>query len=191
MPANRTERPRAEKAAELQSIAGRLFLERGYAGTTMASIAAEAGVASNVVHWYFASKDALFAAAMEELLTSTLSSLLERALEPAPTEEARRRLERLLGELVGRLVRADGLIATVHERAHRSEIVAAFHERAHALYAETLDRALEPLDLPKPDRELAAAALLMAIEGLVMHRTARPEAERMLSFLVTRLTERP
>ncbi len=188
MPANRHDRPRTEKAAELLAIAQRLFLERGYAGTTMAAIAAEAGVASNVVHWYFASKDELFARALEGLLTATLKALLERGLADATPGEEKKRLETLLTDLVWGLVQVPGLIATVHERANQSEVVAASHERAHDLYAEYLGRAVARCDVPEEDHDLVVQALLFALEGLVMHRASKPEAQRMISFLVTRLT---
>ena len=67
MPRNRPERSREEKSAEIVAIAQMLFLEQGYDGTTMAAIAREAGIATNVVHWYFATKDELFVAVMEAL----------------------------------------------------------------------------------------------------------------------------
>ena len=65
MPQNRFQRTGEEKSDELTAIAGRLFLEKGYEKTTIAEIAREAGIATNVVHWYFASKDLLFVASLE------------------------------------------------------------------------------------------------------------------------------
>ena len=67
MPRNRQDRSREEKSAEIVAIARRLFLENGYEGTTMAAIAREAGIATNVVHWYFATKDELFVAGGQAL----------------------------------------------------------------------------------------------------------------------------
>ncbi len=186
MPANRSDRTRDEKAAELLAIAQRLFLTRGYAGTTMAAIAAEAGVASNVVHWYFASKDELFARAMEGLQVAILG-FLERELAAAPPGEEAKRLESLLVELIGRLAQGQGLITSVHERANHCEVVAAVHERAHARYAETLGRAVERCGVPEPERDLVVRALLLAFESLVMHRAEVSETRRMIGFLVSRL----
>ena len=56
MPKNRHSQSREEKTGELVDIALKLFLEKGYVGTTMAAIGSEAGIATNVVHWYFATK---------------------------------------------------------------------------------------------------------------------------------------
>ena len=46
MPRNRPDRSREDKAAEILAIAQRLFLAKGYDGTTMAAIAREAGIAT-------------------------------------------------------------------------------------------------------------------------------------------------
>ena len=63
---------RREQAAQTQraivTAASRLFLERGYAGTTMAAIAAEAGVVVETVYRTFDGKAALFRAVVEAAL---------------------------------------------------------------------------------------------------------------------------
>ncbi len=186
MPRNRHTRSREEKSSEIVAIAQRLFVERGYAGTTMAAIAREAGVASNVVHWYFATKDELFVAALDALQSEGLAELGRRLAKAIPGEE-RKQLERVLAELAGRLLGLHGVIATVHERAHVSPVVAEFHERAHRRYAEHLGRAVACCDVPEAEQALVVDALFTAIEGLVMHRAGRREARRMMSFLVQRL----
>ena len=168
------------------AIAQRLFLERGYAGTTMAAIAAEAGVASNVVHWYFASKDDLFAASMEALQIAALQSLNDRFDEGAAVHGPKR-LQGVLVEMTQRVVAAHSLISTVHERSSHSATIAELHERAHARYGEFLRRLLSRSGAREEDLDLVASALLTAIEGLVMHQATEEESQRMLSFLVDRL----
>jgi AcrR family transcriptional regulator len=188
MPANRHNRPRTEKAAELLAIAQRLFVERGFDGTTIAAIGAEAGVASNVVHWYFASKDEIFVRALEDLLTLGFEALLEGELARATPGEEKKALEAVLTKLVWHSLDKHQLIATVHERSNQSEVIDAFHKRAHRLYAHYLGRAVARCDVPEADRELAVEALSTAMEGLVMHRASKQKARRMISFLVERLT---
>ncbi len=186
MPANRPHQSRDQKSSELLAIAQRLFLERGYVGTTMAAIATEAGVASNVVHWYFASKDDLFAASMETLQVATLQSL-DDSFDESPVADDPKRLQDLLVDMTQRAVAADSLISTVHERSSHSASVAEFHERAHARYGEFLCRLLSRTGAREDDLDLVASALLTAIEGLVMHQASEAESRRMLSFLVARL----
>jgi AcrR family transcriptional regulator len=188
MPKNRHTRPREEKISEIVAIAQRLFLERGYDGTTMAAIAGEAGVATNVVHWYFATKDELFVAALDSLQSDELEELLERRfVETIPGEETKA-LGRLLTEFVWRLLDVAGLIATVHERAHHSPVLAEFHDQAHRRYADYLGRAVARCDVPEAEPALVVEALLTAFEGLVMHHASRSKSERMMTFLVQRLT---
>jgi len=191
MPATRHSRPRPEKAAELLAIAQRLFLERGYNGATMAAIGAEAGVASNVVHWYFPSKDDLFAKALEELQIRGLDELLERPLVQATPGEEKKTLEVVLTKGVWGALDMHQLIATVHERATQSEVIGALHERAHRRYAHYLGRAVSRCGVPEARRELVVEALSTALEGLIMHRASKRKARRMISFLVERLTAEP
>lgn len=191
MPATRHGRPRPEKAAELLAIAQRLFLERGYNGTTMAAVAAEVGVASNVVHWYFPSKDELFAKAVEEIQIRSLDELLDRRLARATPGEEKKTLEEVLTRLVWEALDGHHLIATVHERANHSDVIDALHRRAHRRYAHHLGKAVSRCGVPEAKRELVVEALSTVLEGLVMHRASKRKARRMISFLVERLTAEP
>jgi len=187
MPRNRPERAREEKAAEIVAIAQRLFLAGGYEGTTMAAIAREAGVATNVVHWYFATKDELFVAALDALQVQSLAELESRHLAEATPGDERRQLQALLTEFVcGRLAMYE-IIATIHERARCSPVVAEFHDRTHRRYADHLGRAVAGCGIPVAERKLVVETLILALEGLVMHRVGRPKVKRTVSFLVERL----
>ncbi len=55
----------AETRASILREAARAFANSGYAGTTLRHVAHEAGVDASLVSYYFGSKEALFAAAME------------------------------------------------------------------------------------------------------------------------------
>lgn len=190
MPRNRPERSREEKSAEIVAIAQTLFLEQGYDGTTMAAIAREAGIATNVVHWYFATKDELFVAVMEALQLKDLKDAAERLARSTP-RRAKKDGAKILAEFVSRRLDRHSLIATLHERSQHSAVVAAFHERAHQRYAEGLGSALEHSSMSAAERKLVVDALITAVEGLIMHRASKPEARRMMSFLADRLIPSP
>lgn len=186
MPRNRAERSREEKSAEIVAIAQTLFLKQGYDGTTMGAIAREAGIATNVVHWYFATKDELFVAVMEALQLKDLEDATKRLARSTP-RQAKKDQTQLLAEFVSRRLDRHSLIATLHERSQHSGVVAEFHERAHQRYAEGLDFALQSSSIPATDRKLIVDTLITVIEGLIMHRASKSEARRMLSFLAERL----
>ena len=186
MARNRPERSRDDKTAELVSIAQKLFLEQGYDGTTIAAIAREAGIATNVVHWYFPTKDDLFVAALDSLQAEDLEDAQARLARSAPGQE-KEVLEGLLTEFVWRRLDRYGLIATLHERLHSSPVVAAFHEQAHRRYADYLGRAIARCPVPAAERKLVVEALTAAVESLIMHRASKPEARKMMTFLARRL----
>ena len=55
------ERPASETREQLVAAAARLFAERGFAGVSVRTIAAEAGVNWSLVGYYFRGKDGLLA----------------------------------------------------------------------------------------------------------------------------------
>jgi AcrR family transcriptional regulator len=72
-PRRRYESPRrqeqaAQTRADILAAAGTLFRERGYAGTSMPSIATEAGVVVETIYRSFGSKASLFRAVVEAVL---------------------------------------------------------------------------------------------------------------------------
>lgn len=67
--------------AGIEAAALRCFADRGYAGTSMAQVAAEAGTAPGNVYRYFASKQALFDAVVPADLPARHDRLLDARIE--------------------------------------------------------------------------------------------------------------
>jgi AcrR family transcriptional regulator len=80
-------RDAARTRQRLLDVAGRHFARYGYAGTSVRAVAAEAGVAPNLVTRYFGGKAEMFAAA-------TTADLQVRAVLPGPPEELGARIAR-------------------------------------------------------------------------------------------------
>jgi AcrR family transcriptional regulator len=76
-----------------------LFAERGVAGTTIAGIAARAGVTAAMVHYYFSDRDRLLDAVVEERLLRTITAVW------SPVVETREAVPMLRG-LVRRILKA-------------------------------------------------------------------------------------
>jgi len=72
--AQRKRRPtvRAENQRALLEAAEALFAEQGFAGATTAAIAKRAGVPKANLHYYFPTKEALYRAVIERVLTAWL-----------------------------------------------------------------------------------------------------------------------
>lgn len=59
---------RSKRRAEIVAAFARVLADQGFAGATIAAVAAEAGVAPGLVHHYFTSKDELLECLLEELM---------------------------------------------------------------------------------------------------------------------------
>jgi AcrR family transcriptional regulator len=89
------ERRRQATMAEISAVAADLFLARGAAGTTVASIAAAAGVSTRTFHRYFATKT--------DALGPVLQEGLQRYLDAVSAMPATSEADDLVTELVDAL----------------------------------------------------------------------------------------
>ena len=85
-------RPRSDIEPRIVHAARRLFLEDGVDGASLRAIAAAAGTSIGMVYYYFATKDELFFAVVEELYGRLLQDI-EAAI--APDVPVPQRIERL------------------------------------------------------------------------------------------------
>src|SRR5690606_4073523 len=88
LPTNGPGRPKdpAKRQAILEA-AKALFLRRGYDGSSMDAIAAEAGVSKLTVYSHFTDKETLFSAAVKAKCEEQLPELLFALPEDAPIEK--------------------------------------------------------------------------------------------------------
>jgi len=73
---------RRDRRAAILAVAGRHFLEDGFSGTTMSSIAADAGGSKATLWQYYCSKEVLFTSFVESATEGLLSEALARLSEP-------------------------------------------------------------------------------------------------------------
>jgi len=82
LPQGRREARKADRRRAILEVAERSFRERGFADTSMSTIAAELGGSKTTLWTYFPSKDALFEAVIDSKIEA-FQSRLEEALIPA------------------------------------------------------------------------------------------------------------
>nr|WP_250775679.1 TetR/AcrR family transcriptional regulator [Rhodococcus wratislaviensis]GLK33324.1 putative transcriptional TetR regulatory protein [Rhodococcus wratislaviensis] len=172
MPRNRQQIPKEEREAAVLDEAVTLFAECGYRGTSVAAVGRAAGMASAAVHWYFPTKDDLFAAA----LTSIFSTARERIEEdPAVAGDPRDELVALLTEL--QPYRA--LHREAYERMEESESIRVAYEQVQDWLEERLFAAISNRLPPGADVELIAEAAHVLFEGILisMRRVDRPTGD--------------
>jgi AcrR family transcriptional regulator len=143
---------RTATRGEIWSAAHRLFLDRGYAGTPLRDVAAEAGVDPALIIRYFGSKELLFLETMEldlehdDVLDGPIETLGERFIDYLLTTQDRTRSIYLA------LLRAsdsDGVSSRLRD-AHETQFVAPLTER-----------------LTGPDAELRARLAAALVGGML------------------------
>ena len=132
-PAVRTLVPRSERRGQILRVAAALFAQRGFAGTTTRQIAAAVGTTETVLFRHFPTKEALYAAILEQW---TSSADLERWLAELRAFADRRDDEALFRAVVTAILES-------HRRDpiyHRLMLFAALEDHrlariAHAKFA--------------------------------------------------------
>lgn len=172
---------RDEKAKAIIAVAARLFIQEGYDATSMSRLARQADVAPNTLYWYFADKDALLLAVLDDVLAVALQDLARRK---------RSSFESQLLWLLDQLESVQKLIATVHARANGSPAVHAWHEAFHRLFDAYVLEQLREAGLPAADAAPASRLIAYSVEGLLAHPCSRAERRAFVRFLLASLQGR-
>lgn len=183
-PTARKQRRRKEaRPAEILAAGITEFEEHGFAGANLNRIAQKAGISKGTIYLYFASKEALFMAAIEEHVTSVMGeSEAELSAEEGTTREL---LERLLRNMYARFVHGEAqalfrILLTEGDRM--PNVISDYHamtvQRGTTLLKRILARGLERGEVRDgPHMEipnvLIAPAIYFAVHSM-MFRSAQP-----------------
>jgi AcrR family transcriptional regulator len=176
VPKTRPEASREEKMGEILEIAERRLREGGYEALSLASIARELGVAQNAIYWYFPSKDDLFVAALERMLTEIAAR--------KPSKDVGE-VERILW-FTDRFQALSGLRPAMTERARSSPVVADFVERLDALLSRMLSNALRD-HVAEDELPIAVETFRATVEGTFVKGLSKEERRKVLTFTLQRL----
>lgn len=167
VPTNRQTVPRADREAEILEAAIDEFTAHGFDATTVAAVAARAGMTAANVHYYFGGKDDLFAATVVAFYDRLRQDLDRR---PDPRDRLRRYV------LLHR--EHHPLRAAVQSVAARNEHLAAgLAERDGWLRATAAELAASELD-----RDVLVAVVI----GLVEDTTPHPDPVAVLDTALSR-----
>jgi AcrR family transcriptional regulator len=179
MPRNRQQIPREERTGDLLAAATELFLAKGYTGATMAEISAAAGVARGNIYWYFDSKDDVFAAVMDRMLSREIRILNEELAGSSPLN----RLVRGLSDM--RLYRP--LHQAMHDRLPHSEAVRAAHNTFLDWIVGMVDEVATERGFdadPNIDTALVRDVAVAVFEGANVPNERNRPAHEMIRFLM-------
>lgn len=164
----------ALKREQIEAAAGQLFLDQGYEATSMAAVAAAAGVAPNTLYWYFANKDDLLVAVLDRLVDKALAELAGRQGQP---------LAQQFRWLLGELQQASRLVSTVHARLGQSERIHAWHERFHAMLETLLVQQMTAAGMAPARAAMMATVGTFVVEGLLLHPHSAQQLDRVTKWL--------
>lgn len=141
--------------ARILAIAQELFVQRGFAGTSIADIAGGLGTTKAALYYHFASKGDILSALLDEFLGSS-AALVEQARTVPLTAE------QILGRLIDLTVNSRGLMATVGRDP--SVLAALRAEARNSGSGKQMDAIVSVLAGPDGDR----AALIRAHSAITI-----------------------
>ncbi len=166
-------RDRAETRARMLEAALRLFLERGYAATTIPAIAEAAGVAVSTIYWAFGSKRAIVGEIREAWFAQAQTAV--RMREVLATEDPGPRLEAYARFMGNQWATGADALTVQQDAMHADPEVAAEIAMVLEGRATSLRAVVEPLGpyLREPLTIDAAHDLLLALSMLELYRELR------------------
>ena len=169
---------RAQTRTDLLEAAGRVFVERGFEGSSIEAIAEEAGYSRGAFYSNFQSKEQLFAEVLQQKVYSQYAEMAQSAV-PATLRETGERLAAIQEEGEGTwLFRLWlELLAAAGRDEDFRQIAAGFWSTNRKLTAATLEASYKAAgtEPPAPPEDLASAMIAMDI-GLALQHFVDPEA---------------
>jgi AcrR family transcriptional regulator len=146
-----------------------LFTANGYRGTRVADVGRAAGIASAAVHWYFPTKDDLFAAVLERIFDEAIADV--EASDSAPRD----RLEAFLSKTQRYRI----LHREAYERMEDSETLRAVYLGLLQWLENLLLQAISARLPEGADTDLIADTAHVLLEGMLIsaRRLDRPVSD--------------
>jgi AcrR family transcriptional regulator len=166
-----------QTVATLLEAAARVLVQRGYAAATTNRIAEAAGVSVGTLYEYFANKEAVFDALIQQQIEAIVDGIRSQDLEPQ--EPVGVTLERMLRLAMGAIPRGPDFIRALEQvpgSALRRRLV-----RARAQVVGYIRKLLEARrrELRVTDLDLAALLVVSSAEGVAMNASADLFGDRL------------
>jgi AcrR family transcriptional regulator len=178
------ERSETDRHRALLDAAADVFIERGYAATTVAAITARAGVSRATLYVYFASKDEIFHALATRVRDEFLAAQEPELTDADPREMLRATIE----SFAEAVLHAGPLLRLIEERGavdpEIGELATEISERPIRRFARYLDREQRAgtITLAAPARMVAETVGYALTRGMLARRgDPAPERARYLA----------
>ena len=164
------QRIREERREQILDVAARVFAHKGLAGTRIADIATEGEMSQGLIFRYFASKEEVFAAVVEDALRSTID-LAQGALQQpcSPLEKLRWLLQIYLPGMWHKPEYALVILNALNSEATPQEIRELVLEQSKLtlqLYRQLIVEGQEAGEVVQGDPDMLTLAFAACIQGL-------------------------
>jgi AcrR family transcriptional regulator len=160
-----------ERRSRLLELGTELFARHGYEELSMARIAREAGISKALLYHYFPSKQAYFAATLEQA-AAELAEVTRPDPEKPPVEQLSNSLDAFLGWVQKHMGAYDKLIRSVGAVPEVRELV----ERVRS---ETAERIVAGISSePTPELRAAVRGWLWFMDGVILDWIEHRDIER-------------
>lgn len=178
-PTTRRRMPRAQREAQILTVAEQVFAELGYQATTMDEIAERVGVTKPLIYDYFGSKDGLLVACVDKARTE-LADVTEAAVRALPEETSLQDILRagivaFFGFIDGHVL-AFRVIHTEHAAAAGAGAdIERIRAQQSAVVVNSLRRSPQLVGVPPLLLEGYAEVIIGACERVAVWRTHRDD----------------
>jgi AcrR family transcriptional regulator len=157
--------PKARRTRErILTAAGERFVAAGYAGTSVADVAAAAGVSLGTVYQYFSDRSDLVAA----LVRQTVSGMRSEGAERWRVEDGIEGLERVIGTFVDFYARSAAFAGVWEEVGHLEPELGDLRRRMGRAFTSVVERELSrAVEAGLADRGVDPAMAARALTGMV------------------------
>jgi AcrR family transcriptional regulator len=162
-----------ERRRQLLELGAELFARHGYEELSMARIAREAGISKALLYHYFPSKQAYFAATLEQA-AAELAEVTRPDPDKPPVEQLAGSLDAFLGWVERHMGAYDKLIRSVGAVPEVRELV----ERVRDETADRILAGLSPDREPSPPLRAAVRGWLWFMDGVVLDWIEHRDIER-------------
>lgn len=137
-------RRKADRPAEIVQAALQVFAEKGFAAARLEEIAARAGVSKGALYLYFATKEDLFRAVVEQAIAPNIEAVRATiSAHPGPIADLLRVVPERIAVMLDTLPAVGGVVKMVIGEARNfPELARVWHDR---LVAQALDALTEAL----------------------------------------------
>ncbi len=168
-----------QKRATIVDAARTLFTTQGFEATSMAEVAARANVAPNTIYWYFANKDALLLATLDQLVMQAQAQYLEMAAQPFAAK---------VDWLIEQFTQLGNLVGVVHGRVAVSDSVRVWHDHFHLQTTAFFVQRLRDRGASASHAEAVVSIAFFLMEGLATHTATRASRDMVIQLLEQAVT---